>query len=82
MVIWKQPVKLLIRPKDLEDAQDTGGNDQGRPAPLLIPSPQEIDELEKEEMKMSRLVVKSKLSKLHKCLDCHVPEPIKNTARK
>ena len=44
----------------------------------IIPSLQEMNEFEKEEMKKSRPVVKSKLSKLHKWLDNHVPKPIKN----
>ena len=44
----------------------------------IIPCPQEMDEFEKEEMKKSRPVVKSKLNKLHKWLDDHVPKPIKN----
>ena len=43
----------------------------------IIPSPQEMDEFENEEMKKSRPVVKSKLSKLHKWLDDHIPKPIK-----
>ena len=46
------------------------------------PSPQEMDEFEKEKMKKSRPVVKSKLSKLHKWLDDHIPKPIKNAASK
>ena len=54
---------------------------EGRPVlPVkIIPSPQEMDEFEKEEMKKSRPMVKSKLSKLHKWLDDHVPKPIKNS---
>ena len=53
---------------------------KGRPVlPIkIIPSPQEMDEFEKEEMKKSRPVVKSRLSKLHKWLDDHIPKPIKN----
>ena len=52
---------------------------EGRPVlPVkIIPSPQEMDEFENEEMKKSRPVVKSKLSKLHKWLDDHIPKPIK-----
>ena len=41
-----------------------------------------MDEFEKEEMKKSRPMVKSKLSKLHKWLDDHVPKPIKNAVDK
>ena len=37
-----------------------------------------MNEFEKEEMKKSRPVVKSKLCKLRKWLDDHVPKPIKN----
>ena len=37
-----------------------------------------MNEFEKEEMKKSKPVVKSKLCKLHKWLDDHVPKPIKN----
>ena len=40
----------------------------------IIPSPQEMDEFEKEEMKKSRPVVESRL---HKWLDDYVPKPIK-----
>ena len=49
-----------------------------RPAlPLrIIPSPQEMDEFEKEEMKKSRPVVESRLSKLHKWLNDYIPKPI------
>ena len=41
-----------------------------------IPSSQEIDEVEKEEMKKSRPVVETRLSKLHKWLDNYVPKTI------
>ena len=44
----------------------------------IILSPQEMDEFEKEEMKKSRPVVKSRLGKLHKWLDDHISIPIKN----
>ena len=37
-----------------------------------------MNEFEKEEMKKSKPVVKSKLCKLHKWLDDYVPKPIKN----
>ena len=61
-VRWKKPIEQLIEldPEDLEYVQDTDGNagDKGRPAPPLSPSPQEMDEFEKEEMKKSRPVVK------------------------
>ena len=61
-VRWKKPIKPLIEldPEDLEDAQDIGGNvgDKGRPAPPVSTSSQGIDELEKEEMKKSRSVIK------------------------
>ena len=85
-VIWKKPIKLLIEldPEDLEDAQDIGGNacDKGRPAPPVSRSPQEIDEFEKEEMKKSRPVIKSKLNEWHDWLVNYVPKPIKNDASK
>ena len=48
----------------------------------IIPSPQEMDEFEKEEMKKSRPVVESRLSKLHKWLDDYVPKPIKKAVDK
>ena len=50
-----------------------------RPALLvkIIPSSQEMDEFEKEEMKSSRPVVESRLSRLHKLLDDYVPKLIK-----
>ena len=41
-----------------------------------------MDEFKSEEMKKSRPVVKSRLSKLHKWLDDHVPKPIKNAVDK
>ena len=55
-VIWKKPIKILIDPEDLEDAVD-----KGRPVPLVSPSPQEMDEFKKEEMKKSRSLVKKKV---------------------
>ena len=61
-VRWKKPMETLIKldPENLEDVQDTDGNavDNGRPAPLVNPSPQEMDESEKEEIKKSSLMVK------------------------
>ena len=42
----------------------------------IISSTQEMDEFEKEEMKKSRPVVESRLSKLHEWLDDHIPKPI------
>ena len=48
----------------------------------IIPSPQEMDEFEKEEMKKSRPVVKSRVSKLHKWLDDYVLKLIKNAIDK
>ena len=53
-VIWKKAVRLLIGPEDLEDAQDTGGNDKE--------GPHEMDEFEKDEIKKSRSLVKNKLN--------------------
>ena len=57
---------------------------EGRPAfPVkIIPSPQEMDEFEKEEMKKTRPVVESRLSWLHKWLDDYVPKPIKKAVDK
>ena len=56
-VMWKKHIKLLIDPEDFEDAVD-----KGRPALLVSPSLQEIDEFEKEEMKKSKPLVKNKLN--------------------
>ena len=55
-----------------------------RPAlPLsIIPSPQEMDEFEKEEMKKSRPVVKIELNKWYKWLVDYVPKSIKNAVSK
>ena len=52
-VIWRKPLKLLIGSENLDDVQD-----RGRSLPLLSPSPQEMNEFEKEEMKKSRSLVK------------------------
>ena len=81
-VIWKKPVKLFIVPEDLEDAQDTGVNDKGRPAPLVSPNSQEMNEFEKDEMKKSRSLVKNKLNGWYDWLIDHIPKPIKNAASK
>ena len=56
-VMWKKHIKLLIDPEDFEDAVD-----KGRPALLVSPSLQEMDEFEKEEMKKSKPLVKNKLN--------------------
>ena len=48
----------------------------------IIPSPQEMNEFEKEEMTKSRPVVETRLSKLHKLLDNYVPKPIKKAIDK
>ena len=74
-VIWWKPIKLLIDPEDLKDAVD-----KGRPVPLVSPSPQEMDEFEKEEMKKSRFLVKNKLNEWYDCLADRVPKRIKNAA--
>ena len=81
-VIWKKLVKLLIGPEDLGDAQDTEGNYKAMPAPLVSPSPQEMDEIEKDEMKNSRSLVKSKLNGWYDWSIDHIPKPIKNAASK
>ena len=48
----------------------------------IVSSPEEMDEFEKEEMKKSRLVVKSRLNEWYDWLvDC-VPKPIKNAISK
>ena len=47
-----------------------------------IPSPQEMDEAEKEEMKKSRPVVETRLSKLRKWLDNYVPNQLKKPLTK
>ena len=48
----------------------------------IIPSPQEMDEFEKEKMKKNRPVVKSKLNKWYDWLVDYVPKPIKNVVGK
>ena len=48
----------------------------------IIPSPQEMDEFEKEELKKSRPVVKNKLNKWYDWLADYVPKPIKNAISK
>ena len=59
------------------------GKEQRHPLPVkIISSPQEMDEFEKEEMKKSRPVVKSRVSKLHKWLDDYVLKLIKNAIDK
>ena len=78
-VRWKKPIEPLIEldPEDLEDAQDIGGNAgyKGRPGPSMNPSPKEVDQSEKEEMK-------NKLNEWYCWLVDHVPKPIKNAAGK
>ena len=82
-VRWKKPIKPLIElyPEDLEDAQDIGckAGDKWRHAPPVSTS---FDELEKEEMKKSRSVVKNKLNNWHDWLVDYVPKPIKSAAGK
>ena len=48
----------------------------------IIPSPQEMDEFEKEEMKKSRPMVKNKLSEWYDWLIEYVPKPIKKAVSK
>ena len=48
--------------------------------PLVSPSPQGMDEFEKEEMKKSRFLVKNKLNEWYDCLADRVPKRIKNAA--
>ena len=48
----------------------------------IIPCPKEMDEFEKEEMTISRPVVKNKLNKWYNWLADYVPKPIKNAAGK
>ena len=50
--------------------------------PLVSPSPQEMDEFEKKEIKKSRSLVKNKLNEWYDWLVDHVPKPIKNAADK
>ena len=70
---------LEISVEEMSTPAPRGKGKERRPVlPVkIIPSPQEMDEFENEEMKKSRPVVKSKLSKLHKWLDDHIPKPIK-----
>ena len=64
-------------------APRASGNERRRALPVkIIPSPQELDEFEKEEMKKSRLVVKNRLSKLYDWLFDYVPKPIKKAVKK
>ena len=76
-VRWKKPIKPLIElvSDNLEDAQDTEGNtgDRRKPGPPVNPSPQEMDEFEKEEMIKSRPVVKNKLNEWYDWLVDHAP---------
>ena len=59
------------------------GKERRRTLPVkMIPSSQEINELGKEEMKKSRPVVESRLSRLHKWLDDYVPKSIKKAVDK
>ena len=48
----------------------------------MIPSQQEMDEFEKEEMKKGRPVGKNKLNKWYDWLVDYVPKPIKNAFSK
>ena len=48
----------------------------------MNPSPQEMDEFEKEQMKKSRLLVKNKLNEWYDWLVDHIPKAIKNAASK
>ena len=48
----------------------------------IISSPPEMDELEKEEMKKSRPLVKNKLKKWYDWLVDYIPKTIKNAASK
>ena len=48
----------------------------------IIPSPQEMDEFEKEEMTKTRPVVKEKLKKWYDWLINYVPKQIKNVVSK
>ena len=48
----------------------------------IIPSPQEMDEFQKEEMKKAWLVVKNKLNEWYEWLVDYVPKPIKNAVSK
>ena len=55
-----------------------------RPVPpvKIIPSPQEMDEFEKEEIKKGRSMVKNKLNEWYGWLIDYVPKPIKNAISK
>ena len=83
-VRWKKPIETRIEfdLENLEDAQDTEDNavDKRRPVPPMNPSPQEMDEFEKGEMKKSRPV--SKLNKWYDWLVNYVAKPIKNATGK
>ena len=48
----------------------------------IIPSPQEMDEFEKEELKKSTPVVKNRLSELYDSIFDYVPRPTKKAVKK
>ena len=79
----KGDLVALLLEKSAEEMPTPAPKSKGkerRPAlPVKItPSPQEMDEFEKEEIKRSRSVIRNRLSKLHKWLDDYIPKPIKN----
>ena len=79
-------VALLLEQSAAEMPMPTarGREKERRPAlPVrIIPSPQEMDEFEKEEMKKGRPVVKNKLNKWYDWLVDYVPKSIKNAVDK
>ena len=71
-----------VKPRKLRRCTDTEDNavDKRRPVSPVKPSPQEMDEFEKGEMKKSRPV--SKLNKWYDWLVDYIPKPIKNATGK
>ena len=82
MTLWVRWEKCIMQLIDLdpEDLEDAG--DKGRSVPPVNPSPEKMDEFEKEEMKKSRPLVKNKLNDWYGWLVDRVPKPIKNAASK
>ena len=79
----KDDLLALLLEQSSEEMSTPPPRGKGKERRLVLPikiilSPQEMDEFEKEEMKKSRPVVKSRLGKLHKWLDDHISIPIKN----
>ena len=79
-------VALLLEqsPEEMPTPPPRANGKKGRRAlPVkIIPSPQEMDEFEKVEMKKSRPVVKNRLNEWYDWLVDYIPKPIKNAVSK